>query len=167
MKFYRYSVAALCAAGIGCASTPSTVAVTGNPSDRASLAGKWEGEYQSPATGRSGSIVFDLSPSGEAAHGDVVMIPAGYGRALERFSAGPTNVQSPASSQVLTIRLVQIGDGSVNGVLDAYRDPGCDCPVETTFSGRLNGDTIEGTFTTRGTQIAAQSGTWRVKRTTK
>jgi hypothetical protein len=167
MKLYRHWAAALCATVMACASNPTPVTVTGNPADRASLAGKWEGDYQSPATGRTGSIVFDLSPSGEAAHGDVVMIPAGYGKALERFSAGPTNIQSPAASQVLTIRLVQVADGGVNGVLDAYRDPQCDCPVETTFSGRLTGDTIEGTFTTRGTQIPAQSGTWRVKRTTR
>lgn len=57
---------------------------------------------------------------------------------------------------------------TVTGVLDAYRDPQCDCPVETTFTGRLNGDTIDGTFATRGSQLAAQqTGTWRVKRTAR
>jgi len=53
----------------------------------------------------------------------------------------------------------------VSGVLDAYRDPQCDCAVETTFTGTVNGDTIDGTYTTRGTQAnAPQTGTWRVKR---
>jgi len=57
---------------------------------------------------------------------------------------------------------------TVTGVLDAYRDPQCDCPVETTFTGRVNGDTIDGTFVTRGSQTAApQTGTWRVKRTAR
>jgi hypothetical protein len=57
---------------------------------------------------------------------------------------------------------------TVSGVLDAYRDPQCDCPVVTTFTGTLNGDTIDGTFATRGSQTAApQIGTWRVKRATR
>ena len=32
--------------------------------------------------------------------------------------------------------------------MDPYTDPACDCEVETTFVGRVAGDTIEGTFTT-------------------
>jgi hypothetical protein len=57
---------------------------------------------------------------------------------------------------------------TVSGVLDAYRDPQCDCSVLTTFTGRVNGDTIDGMFLTRGSQTAApQTGTWRVKRTAR
>lgn len=53
----------------------------------------------------------------------------------------------------------------VSGVLDAYRDPECNCPVVTTFTGTLSGDSIDGTFTTRSAQASApQSGTWRVTR---
>jgi len=160
---------ALVAVALACASKPTPVTVTGSASDRASLAGKWSGEYQSPSTGRSGSIVFNLSATGESANGDVVMIPRGYGKALLPFSQ-PTStgasMQNTNNSQVLTIRLVRVSGDTVSGVLDAYRDPTCDCPVETTFTGTLNGDTIDGTFTTRGTQAnAPQTGTWRVKRT--
>jgi hypothetical protein len=65
----------------------------------------------------------------------------------------------------LTIKLVRVSGDTVSGVLDAYRDPECDCPVETTFVGKLTGDTIDGTFTTKGSQsVAPQTGTWRVKR---
>ena len=160
---------ALAAVSLACATKPTPVMISGDASSRASLAGKWSGEYQSPSTGRSGSIVFNLSPSGEAASGDVVMIPAGYGKALMPYSqsssAGST-MQNTNTSQVLTIKLVRVTGDTVSGVLDAYRDPQCDCPVETTFTGRLNGDTIDGTFSTRGTQAnAPQTGTWRVKRT--
>ena len=156
-------------AGLACASKPTPVTVTGDLGDRASLAGKWAGEYNSPTTGRSGSIVFNLSPSGDAANGDVVMIPRGYGRALQPYNAANTSggaaVQSGSPSQVLTIKLVRVSGDTVSGVLDAYRDPECDCPVETTFTGRLSGDTIQGTFFTSGRQAAApQTGTWRVKR---
>jgi hypothetical protein len=167
VKIALISIAALAATALACASKPTPVTVSGDPADRASLAGKWSGEYNSPVTGRSGSIVFNLSSSGDAANGDVVMVPRGYGKPLVRYdpAATTTPMQDPGRSQVLTIKLVRISGDSVSGVLDAYRDPQCDCPVETTFSGRLNGDSIDGTFATRGSQaVAAQTGTWRVRR---
>ncbi|MFL5482883.1 MAG: hypothetical protein ACJ8AK_11905 [Gemmatimonadaceae bacterium] len=154
---------------MACATKPTPVTLSGEAGDRASLAGKWTGEYSSPSTGRSGSIVFNLSPSGDAASGDVVMVPRGLDRPLTPYTAGnapaAAGVQAPPSSQVLTIKLVRVSGDTVSGVLDAYRDPQCDCPVVTTFTGNLTGDTIDGTFTTRGAQTAApQSGTWRVTR---
>ena len=157
------------AVALACATKPTPVTVAGEVGDRASLAGKWTGEYSSATTGRSGSIVFNLSPSGDAASGDVVMVPRGLDRPLTPYMAGNTQtagVQSPsAGSQVLTIKLVRVSGDTVSGVLDAYRDPECDCPVVTTFTGTLAGDSIDGTFTTRGAQAAApQSGTWRVTR---
>jgi hypothetical protein len=179
MKISIFVAAALSGAAVlACASKPTPVTVSGDSGGRASLAGKWTGEYQSTATGRSGSIVFNLSPAGDAATGDVVMIPRGYGKALVPYAepgtgAGavgstptPTTNPQPATvSQVLTIRLVRVAGDSVSGVLDSYRDPECNCPVQTTFDGTMNGDTIEGTFTTRGRQSnAPQTGTWRVKR---
>ncbi len=168
MNCSRRLAAFIGAVALACASKPTPVTVAGASSDRASLAGKWTGEYTSQATGRSGSIVFNLSPSGDAASGDVVMVPRGLDRPLTPYSAGNVNtagVQASQSSQVLTIRLVRVSGDTVSGVLDAYRDPQCDCPVVTTFTGTLNGDTIDGTFTTRGSQAAGpQSGTWRVSR---
>ena len=153
---------------MACATKPTPVTLSGDAGDRASLAGKWSGEYSSPSTGRSGSIVFNLSPSGDAASGDVVMVPRGLDRPLTPYTAGNTStagVQAPPSSQVLTIKLVRVSGDTVSGVLDAYRDPECNCPVVTTFTGTLSGDTIGGTFTTRGTPAAApQTGTWRVAR---
>ena len=170
MKIVRISFAALAGGLLACASSPTPVTVTGNPADRASLAGKWSGEYRSPVTGRSGSIVFNPSNSGDAANGDVVMIPTDYGKALTRYdrttaAMTTTPMQNAAAAEILTIRLVRVSGDSVSGVLDAYRDPQCNCPVETTFAGRLNGDTIEGTFSTRGSRaVTPQTGTWRVKR---
>jgi hypothetical protein len=169
LKIAQIWIVAATGVMLACASKPTPVTVTGDSGDRASLAGKWVGEYNSPVTGRSGSIVFNLSPSGDAANGDVVMVPRGYGKALQPYNvANPgaaSGVPSASPSQVLTIRLVRVSGDTVSGVLDAYRDPECDCPVETTFTGRLSGDTIEGTFSTSGRQAAApQTGTWRVKR---
>lgn len=170
MKIIQLGLAALASVSLACASKPTPVTVTGDPGDRASLAGKWSGEYNSPATGRSGSIVFNLSPSGDAASGDVVMIPAGQGKALVAYGNAANTAggvtQSPATSQVLTIKLVRVSGDAVSGVLDAYRDPQCDCPVVTTFTGNVKGDTIEGTFSTSGSPTnTPQTGNWRVKRT--
>ena len=171
MRITRLSLAALASISLACASKPTPVTVAGDPADRASLAGKWSGEYNSPATGRSGSIVFNLSPAGDAANGDVVMIPRGYGKALVPYGnatgAAGASAQTAPTSQVLTIKLVRVSGDTVSGVLDAYRDPECDCPVVTTFTGNLNGDTIEGTFNTRGSVNTPQTGTWRVKRTNR
>jgi hypothetical protein len=170
LKIAQLWTIAAAGAAFACASKPTPITVTGDSGDRASLAGKWVGEYTSPSTGRSGSIVFNLSPSGDAANGDVVMIPRGYGKALQPYSAASTasgaGIQNTTPSQVLTIKLVRVAGDTVSGVLDAYRDPECDCAVETTFVGRLNDDAIDGTFSTSGRQSAGpQSGTWRVKRT--
>jgi hypothetical protein len=168
VKIVHMTLAALAGTLLACASKPTPVTVSGDAGDRASLAGKWTGEYASSVTGRTGSIVFNLSPAGDAANGDVVMIPSGYGKALSRYDRTTTTaMQNTDNSQVLTIRLVRVAGDTVSGVLDAYRDPQCDCPVETTFTGRLLGNSIEGTFITRGsTSVAPQTGTWRVKRST-
>jgi hypothetical protein len=172
VKSNKLFLAASAALLVACSSNPAPITVTGDSSARASLAGKWVGEYNSAATGRSGSIVFNLSPSGDAASGDVVMVPAGLGRPLMPYStttAGGVPIQNPAvASQVLTIKLVRVAGDTVSGVLDAYRDPTCDCAVVTAFTGNINGDTIDGTFTTRGSPAnTPQTGTWRVKRTAR
>ena len=169
----RIMLTSLAAVALACATKPTPVTVAGEATDRASLAGKWSGEYKSASTGRSGSIVFNLSPSGDAASGDVVMIPMGYGKALEPFNqttvttggATVTTTQNTNNSQVLTIKLVRVSGDTVSGVLDAYRDPQCDCAVVTTFTGTLSGDTIDGTYATKGSSSnSPQTGTWRVKR---
>lgn len=175
MKITQLFLAASASVVLACASKPTPITVTGDSGDRASLAGKWTGEYNSPVTGRSGSIVFNLSPMGDAASGIVVMVPRDYGKALMPYSAtttaaatAATQTQGVSGPQVLTIKLVRVSGDTVSGVLDAYRDPQCDCPVVTTFTGTINGDTIGGTFSTRGSQTAApQTGTWRVKRASR
>jgi hypothetical protein len=169
VKIRQLFLAASAGVVFACASKPTPVTIAGDPNDRASLAGKWAGEYNSAVTGRSGSIVFNLAPAGDAANGDVVMVPRGYDKPLVPYGVSTTTgvqTQNMGGSQVLTIKLVRVNGDTVSGVLDAYRDPQCDCPVVTTFTGTINGDAIDGTFPTRGSQTAApQTGTWRVKRT--
>jgi hypothetical protein len=90
------------------------VPIEGTARDLSALAGRWEGEYESPATGRLGSIVFDLTAGADHAKGDVLMIPRG-----STTSYGPmprTGQESPspaATSQILTIRFVKAEGGKV------------------------------------------------------
>jgi hypothetical protein len=149
---------------LACASTPPAVPIEGTPAELSALAGHWEGEYSSQATGRLGSIVFDLTAGEGHAHGDVLMIPRGsnrpYGRAPRPAGEGP----GPAgASQLLTIRFVKAREGKVSGTLDPYWDPDCNCEVTTTFVGQVRGDTVEGTFASERT-AGRVFGTWKATR---
>ena len=121
----------------------------------AALAGRWVGEYSSEATGRTGSIVFELKSGEKVARGDVLMVPRG--------------VQDPSViPQVLNINFVNAAGGVLRGTMDPYTDPTCDCQVQTTFVGRQSGDTIEGTFTTTPSGNAPiTTGRWKVARQKK
>jgi len=143
------------------------VPMAGTAGDVAALAGRWEGSYSSAATGRSGSISFTLSASKDSAFGDVIMIPRGWGRPLQAWdrqgAAGGAAAQP--RSAVLTINFVRVASGRVTGTLAPYADPETGAQLFTTFEGRLDGDTIEGSYTTRGGGSGdAQTGQWKVTR---
>ena len=152
---------AVCVVAAGCASTPAEVRIEGAPTELSALAGDWEGEYSSAATGRLGSIVFKLVAGEDHAHGDVLMIPRGSSDPYRpRGGEGP----APAGgSQLLTIRFVRAEGGRISGTLDPYWDPDCDCEVTTTFVGQVKGDAIEGTFTSERT-AGRVFGNWKVSR---
>jgi hypothetical protein len=148
-------------------SSPSAapaVPVAATPSDLKPLVGKWEGEYSSESTGRSGSIVFELKAGATEARGDVLMVPRGSDRPLAPARLGNAEALR-TMPQVLSIRFVNAQGGVISGVLEPYRDPDCDCRVETNFVGTLKDDTIEGTFTTVVSPTgAASTGRWKVTR---
>src|SRR5262252_3799648 len=143
--------------GVACSSTPKNpapeVPMGGAKSDISAMAGRWEGTYSSAATGRTGSIVFDVKSGKDVAKGDVLMMPKG--------ATAPT---SSAMPQVLSISFVNAEGGVVKGTMDPYMDPDCQCEVQTTFTGVRKGDTMEGTFTTTG-PANVTSGNWSMHRT--
>ena len=148
----------------GCAATtpPAPVPVSGAPADVSLLAGEWEGEYHGDSRGRSGVITFRLAAGADTASGDVIMF-ANEGRTT--VGSGDTRNTGPtAFPQGLTIRFVRAAQGQVNGALDPYRDPECNCTVTTTFEGRLRGDVIEGRYVTARSGADALHGTWKVTR---
>jgi len=151
-----------------CASAISRAPAQGTASDISQLAGEWQGDYNSGATGRRGLIAFRLRAGADTAEGDVIMQSRGV-----NDPTIPDNTAVPWESlrtqrQPLSIRFVFVRANEVSGVLDPYRDPDCGCTLTTTFHGTLSGNTIEGTFRSEGETIShvPQSGQWRVKRVT-
>ena len=151
-----------------CARATSTVPVRGSEPAVSQLAGTWSGEYSSEESGRSGSIAFELRAGADTAQGEVVMTSRGDMQPAP--SASALESLSPSTrSEVLTINFVLVSGTEVSGVLSPYKDPGCGCPITTTFRGVISGDVIEGTFETTGTGFShvTQRGRWSVARSTQ
>lgn len=150
---------------LGCSTNPEPVPVAGTPEDVSAMAGEWAGEYGSGQTGRSGSIVFRLEAGRDTAAGDVVMIPSGSDQALHP-AHGPEIAESAVpASRLLQIRFVRVERGRVSGSLEPYHEPGCDCALHTTFTGRIQGDSVTGSYRSAGPGGApGTSGWWRVVR---
>ena len=149
-----------------CGASRSPVPLVGASADVAALTGEWAGDYSSAESGRSGSITFTLRVAGDSAFGDVIMIPAAWGRPLVPWrdqNAGVGANQTVATT-VLTIRFVRVEQGHVSGTLDPYADPQTGARLFTTFTGDLNANTIAGTYTTRLPSGETQTGRWSVQR---
>lgn len=149
-----------------CATRNPVVPVAGPMTDVASLAGEWDGAYGSPVTGRTGTIAFTLTSGGDSAFGAVTMIPNGLRQPLVPWQ-GPNSAGAPMRrAEFLTIRFVRVAAGRVSGALTPYADPETGAAAHTRFEGRIQGDTVAGTFTTRfeGTRAAGPTGTWQVVR---
>jgi hypothetical protein len=130
------------------ASSASSVPVKGKEADIALLAGKWSGEYEGVESGRRGSVSFDLALGYHTAEGQVIMQSGGGGQAVP-----------------LQIKFVNIGEGKISGKIAPYTDPGCNCTVETEFTGTVEGSTMNGSFVTKGAGQADQTGRWSAQRT--
>ena len=153
-----FAAAALAAA---CKSSNPAPEVPVAGGDLSALAGRWVGEYSSTETGRTGSIVFELKSGDKVARGDVLMKP--------KVDAQNANDKLRTMPQMLNINFVSATGGVLRGTMDPYSDPSCDCQVQTTFVGKLSGDTIEGTFTTtpQGSAGNITTGRWKMTREKK
>ncbi len=164
MRYADMVLGALLVSGCGGAAPPS-VAVTGSPVDRAALAGVWDGEYSSAATGRSGIIVFEFNSEGDELAGEVIMVP--QDRMPRSFLLGPdveVLEQYSSFSEILQIERVHVEGGKLTGRLLPYEDPNCQCVVSTDFEGTIDGDTITGTFTVKAASGSVRRGRWRISR---
>ena len=149
----------------GCHYQPTPVPMAGDRSTIVLLAGNWIGTYRGTQTDRSGSITFTIRSNADSAFGDVLMeTPPGAPR-ITAADAPTIHKLHARSPQLLAIKFVAIYGGDIEGALEPYNAPDCDCIVTTRFTGRVVGDSISGTFMTRGALVGPQTGVWAVKRT--
>lgn len=149
---------------MSCAYRPDPVPIAGSASALGSMAGTWLGEYSGSESGRSGSITFIIGARGDSAFGDVLMVSSTNAGALQPVHSAQEHMAHVRSSQALRIDFVAVSEGGLSGNLEPYIAPDCSCRVTTTFTGRRNGNVIEGTFVTQGPSNFEQRGTWRVSR---
>ena len=161
-RHFLVGVAAIALAG--CHYQPTPVPVSGEQSHILALAGTWVGNYRGIESGRTGSITFTITTTADSAFGDVLM-EAAPGVTMVQPADDPRVHQLHArSSRLLAIRFVDIYGGSVEGAMEPYIAPDCECEVYTRFTGRVEGNTIRGTFFTHGRLISPQTGEWSVTR---
>jgi hypothetical protein len=161
---YHVRVALIAALVAACSTGPGPVPVVADQAELFQLAGEWHGTYDSPVVDRHGTIEFKLEAGRDTAQGDVTMIPRGWTRPLGPAEHPAAAVRDAGAPEVLQILFVRLEYGVVSGTLEPYKDPDCGCAVYTTFTGRLMGNVIEGTFTSRPGHGPAYEGSWRVQR---
>lgn len=151
-----------------CTYTPTPVVLHASAGDVISLAGTWEGTYQGRESERTGTILFTIEAGKDTAHGDVLMEASPRAQVIAAdVSTGEHRFHSRAP-EVLRITWVGLHRGYVEGALEPYIAPDCQCIVKTVFSGQVSdeGDLIKGDFETTGSGIR-QTGTWTVYRKKK
>ena len=149
-----------------CASKSSPVPVLGSVEELAAVCGVWVGEYQDASSTRAGSIRFSLEAGSDTASGDVLMIAPGRDRSFTPQADRYRDAPRRESPRRLMISFVRITQGRIQGRLEPYYDPECDCTVETVFIGKLSDDLLEGTYQSYlGGRSSPRTGQWRAART--
>jgi len=159
-------LAAALLAASACHYKPTPVVLYASPGDVISLAGNWEGTYQGKESERTGTISFTIEPGKDTAYGDILMeAPPRYQFIAADVASGEHRMHSRAP-EVLRITWVGLHRGYVEGALEPYIAPDCQCTVKTVFSGSVTDDglVIKGEFVTTGVSVR-QTGTWTVRKT--
>jgi hypothetical protein len=147
----------------GCRTQPVPVHVEGDPVSIAWLAGSWTGEYLGGSAARGGSLGFTLRRGTDSLYGDVTMVGS-TGQPLrpaDPIDVHRSHVQAP---QRLRIDFVAVHADVVQGILEPYVSPDCECIVATTFVGQVHGNVIAGIFATRHLGRVVGEGRWEMHR---
>jgi hypothetical protein len=167
MRYAHVIALGLAVGTAGCSWRRTPVPVFSETGSTALLVGEWAGEYNSREAARSGSITFSMESEKDTAYCDVVMVPKIHNvRVTSQDHPDVPQVRPEAMVEPLRVRFIRLGDGGLNGTLDPYTDPECNCRVTTMFEGRfVDGNAIKGTYTTRGSGLSRPySGEWKVVR---
>jgi hypothetical protein len=158
---------------LGChiPSSSEPVPVQGNEAGRRLLIGEWNGRYWSEATNRHGTIQFTLAEKADTGYGEVeITFSPSLRIAHDAASPDPTKQGDepldPHTSTRIGISVVAIEADSVRGTMAPYWDPDCNCRARTVFQGKISGNQITGTFTSRreSSDRRLLTGEWRAER---
>jgi hypothetical protein len=157
-----------------CRMTPAAppVPVQGGDEEISAFSGEWVGRYSSKATGRHGTIRFNLPEHADTGYGEVeITFSPSLHLSRETQSADlrahPEELP-PQPCTVVDITVVRIEGDSVRGTMVPYWDPDCECRAHTVFEGKLKRNQIIGTFSTRreSNDRSIIAGEWRAERST-
>ena len=148
----------------GCAltSTPDIKEVSGTTFDIAQLTGTWEGNFDSTVTQRSGTITLELNQEGQREVGSILL----------QYQKKHPKVHAPKGHNIkktgtytktkpLSVEFIAIEDGKISGTVTPYLDPIFSRKIFSTYEGKLIGNRIEGTYTSRiGQNGNSFTGSW-------
>lgn len=162
-SYVRLVVLSLVLVG-GCTYAGTPVPLRGRAADIAALAGRWDGEFFSDDSRRGGSLTFTIRTETDTAFGDVILTPSSTVPVIAADARDPIHLRHSRAPEVLRITFVTVRDSMVQGALEPYIAPDCECVVVTEFLGTVTGDVIEGRYDTRGPGVR-QVGRWSMRRT--
>jgi hypothetical protein len=160
-------VAIAIASTAGCSLAMRPVPVSASHIQWEALAGEWHGTYEMNGYDRHGTIAFKLVAIEEQASGEVLMIPerTGWPYTMNRPEAGQRPEPVEPRTQLLTIRFVEASDGTLSGTMDPYWDPDRRCTARASFTGVVEGDSVNGTVTSVcENDVGVLRGQWRARR---
>jgi hypothetical protein len=148
------------------------VPVQGAQEDVSAVSGEWSGRYWSKETGRRGTIRFSLAEHADTGYGEVeitfspALSLAEEASGMDRTERVSVDELEPRPCTVIDISIVRVEDGQVRGTMAPYWDPDCNCRAQTVFEGKLSGNRITGSFTTRRASSDRRllTGKWQVER---
>jgi hypothetical protein len=171
MKGWLLLAAMVAVTGCRMAPSPQPIPVQGTDEDVSAFSGEWTGRYWSKATGRHGTIRFDLPEHADTGYGEVEITfsPALHltreAAAADYPKTGAEDLPPPACA-VIGITVVRIEDDLVRGTMAPYVDPDCGCRAQTVFEGKLGRNRITGSFSTHreSSTNPMVTGEWRAER---
>ena len=148
------------------------VPVVGSQEAISAIAGDWSGEYRSKDAGRHGVIRFVMPERADTGFGEVeitfspALASAAAGAAVDPKIDKDVDRLDPEPCPFLSIKVVRIEKNAVRGTLAPYWDPDCECRTQTVFEGKISGNRIEGTFSSRrqSAEHPVFTGKWQVER---
>jgi hypothetical protein len=134
----------------------SPVPLEGNRQDVSAVSGGWAGRYSSKATGY-GDVEITFSPSLRLTRN---------ASASDAPKLNGEGEYEPSPCTVLSIKVVRVKGDEVRGTIAPYWDPDCDCRAQTVFEGKISGERIVGTFSSRreSSDRRVLTGVWQVER---